>query len=462
MPDLFSQNSEITPEEHAIISLGEKVKAYLLEPGSSMMSRVKDFSQINLDLLKIKKAVEKTTYFNTPNGQENIVRLFGIIEEMVNTKGAVRDYWLEKTFDFYDLIENNPQSPENFERCLKTLPPKNYRIIRFIKKGGQKEVFEAEYDYSINNSILKKFISDYEDRVDNELVSQSFNHPNINNSFYRQNDIDEKFIIEEKILVLRDFESFGSIIEPLNLMYDLASAVRELHRRGFAHLDIKPENIGKRGSNYVLMDFGVCQKFSQIVKKQTETGTLRTRSPELFLSNIKVPDKADIWAIGATVFHVQKGRYPMFKDGEVYPESRESKDDLAQKIKKRIEDSYDDHVEFSDIEYPLNELLGKCLKRKPEERASIDELLDSLDELAGSYLRKAGDGIVLHPKEELRQLMRVIPYDINLVKNLPYHEKNEIIEKINGIVNSLREANQLEGLVESEKNLIDLFGLNEN
>ena len=109
------------------------------------------------------------------------------------------------------------------------------------------------------------------------------------------------------------------------LFKQIAMGVRDLHRNGIAHLDIKPENIlvDAKG-NAVVCDFG-CSYYSEKTKKFTKKnrkaekivnglqgrGTKKYSAPEVFETDEFDPFKADIYSLGVMLHVLATGYFPI-------------------------------------------------------------------------------------------------------------------------------------------------------
>ncbi|WP_420121930.1 protein kinase domain-containing protein [Nakamurella sp.] len=81
---------------------------------------------------------------------------------------------------------------------------------------------------------------------------------------------------------------------------DLLAAVRDLHRRGLAHLDVKPENVLIRDGRPVLVDFGSARPLGRRQPAGRPVGTPGFASPELEAGD-PIAAEMDVFGIGATV-----------------------------------------------------------------------------------------------------------------------------------------------------------------
>lgn len=81
---------------------------------------------------------------------------------------------------------------------------------------------------------------------------------------------------------------------------DLLAAVRDLHRRGLAHLDVKPENVLIRDGRPVLVDFGSARPLGRRQPAGRPVGTPGFASPELEAGR-PIAAAMDVFGVGATV-----------------------------------------------------------------------------------------------------------------------------------------------------------------
>lgn len=81
-------------------------------------------------------------------------------------------------------------------------------------------------------------------------------------------------------------------------------AVDTIHRRGYLHMDVKPENIVRDGVRVWLIDFGLASPLSRAPR---DIGTPRTMSPEALLPAAQwmpISRASDWWSVGVTLFYV--------------------------------------------------------------------------------------------------------------------------------------------------------------
>ena len=97
------------------------------------------------------------------------------------------------------------------------------------------------------------------------------------------------------------------------MVVPLLSAVAHAHSRGVVHRDLKPENIViTAGGGVKLLDFGIARLGESRGRTKTGTGmgTVDYMAPEQFLDAKGVDSRADVYALGLTLYEMLAGRLP--------------------------------------------------------------------------------------------------------------------------------------------------------
>jgi serine/threonine protein kinase len=334
----------------------------------------------------------------------------------------------------------HPNDAEAVSDCMSIEPPEGINISRRLPKAGsQKLVFEASWRLTQRQIVLKCPIGPPElQRRVMEREAQShpltMGHPNIIETHYLTNRRGEGFLVEERLpVVLADDRTPGGVHEAANLLYDLAKALNYLHRElGLVHGDVKPGNIGKKGDDYILLDFGICRPAASFTPDTTATGSLRTRAPELLEQGAYVlPDRADVWALGATVFNGLVGRFPLFDPGEPVPRVShpEERRQMEEALRRRVASEWGERVDLKKVPEPLRDVLGRALARDPRERCSAAEILDRAEGDLTAFLRHRSAVGRFSPAEELQQLLRYLP-DEDWLACMPLTERQALRSRL--------------------------------
>ena len=98
-------------------------------------------------------------------------------------------------------------------------------------------------------------------------------------------------------------------------LLQLASAVRYLHDRNVAHLDIKSDNIMvDRSFHVTLIDFGMAERFDRGEVFAHRVGAAGHAPPEVLSQRPYHAPPVDVFALGVTLYFAQFGCYPFTSD----------------------------------------------------------------------------------------------------------------------------------------------------
>lgn len=166
-----------------------------------------------------------------------------------------------------------------------------------------------------------------------------------------------------------------------------ADALQHCHERGVVHRDVKPSNLLLRGdTDPVLFDFGLAQDDED---PDAEPGrmyaTPMTASPEQIRAEGRVDGRADVYALGVTLFRLATGHLPFIGERmDLLRMHAEMRAPAASTVNKRIPDD-------------LDEVLARTLEKDPGDRyesaaalaAALRSLEDSgLEARRGGWLRR--------------------------------------------------------------------------
>lgn len=163
----------------------------------------------------------------------------------------------------------------------------------------------------------------------------------------------------EKFLSERQKYTSPCLIQ--NTLSEVAKCVKACHDHKIAHCDIKPSNflVDKYG-RLKIADFGMATMCNRSKPSASFHGTLLFMAPEIFGINYYNPSRADIWAMGVTMYYIVTGQYPF--NGL---DQRAVKDSVEKGIynQEPVRDSL------------LRDLISRCLETDLMYRATIDEVL---------------------------------------------------------------------------------------
>jgi len=229
----------------------------------------------------------------------------------------------------FDLDELNRPHPlpavRNPGRMTgRTLGP--YRVHGVLGKGGMGEVYQGEVDGRLVaiKVLPQELQSDHLKWFHREcLALAAIEHPNIVKFHESGHDDGVHYLVVDFIRG----RTMGEVVrergrlpfdELRPFLQDFSSALDYAHGLGFVHRDIKPSNIMIREQSrghrpeLVLMDFGVASA-SEAVTAGTGTGvvgTINYMAPEQIVALRSVDRRADIYALGITIFEILSGRLP--------------------------------------------------------------------------------------------------------------------------------------------------------
>ena len=202
-----------------------------------------------------------------------------------------------------------------------------YKILGKLGSGAMAVVYRAKQislDRTVAVKVLpKKFVqkSDYVERFYKEgRLAAKMNHNNIVQAI----DVGEVgglyYFVMEYVegKTLHDDLAKGKIFdedEAIDLILQLVSALGHAHSMGLVHRDVKPKNIMINKDDVVkLADMGLARETSDEKAAENEKGkafgTPYYIAPEQIRGLKDIDGRADIYALGATLFHMVTGRVP--------------------------------------------------------------------------------------------------------------------------------------------------------
>ncbi|WP_418958415.1 protein kinase domain-containing protein [Streptomyces tritici] len=144
----------------------------------------------------------------------------------------------------------------------------------------------------------------------------------------------------------------------------LAEALRDIHRAGVVHRDLKPGNVLLTDTGPKVIDFGISRPSDSDVR--TETGKLigspPFMAPEQFQRPREVGPAADVFALGSVLVHAATGTGPFDSDSPYI---------VAYQV-------VHDEPDLSGVPEELAPLVARCLAKEPADRPTPDEIMAAL------------------------------------------------------------------------------------
>jgi serine/threonine protein kinase len=428
----------LPPAGHAIASIGTEsekiIQNYFSEHSDSSLFRVDHHELLN----KLADSFK--------SGRWGDAEAAKVLTEYLNTiEGGAKVDIL--SLSRWVLSHSDPPDARAVLDCMQIVPPQEIDLIRVLSRAGsQKLVFLATWRLTQRQVVLKKLTGPPE--VVNKIIARellthplAMRHDNIIETHSIKNEKGEYFLIEKCLpFLLYDKWLSDGVFEAANLFYDMAKALKFLHDKGYVHGDVKPDNIGKDGEDYILLDFGICRRKEDFIAETTATGSLRTRAPELIELNgyNDQPEKVDVWALGATVYNVITGRFPLFDIGEVIPRVSHPQEraQAEEKLLNRVRTEWDKRVDLSKVPEPIQKLLIMALEREPKKRSSATDLVKIAEDRLSAFLRKPTSIGKFSPLEELQQLKDYLPRNPEILRLIPITQKDALRKKLEDLKGS--------------------------
>jgi serine/threonine-protein kinase len=261
-----------------------------------------------------------------------------------------------------------------------------YKILGKLGAGAMAVVYKAE-QVSLNRTVAIKLLPkrfsenpEYVERFYKEgQAAAKLNHNNIVQAF----DVGEAggyhYFVMEYVegKTLHDDLSAGKVFtedEALDIIIQVAHALAHAHARGLIHRDVKPKNIIIDTASVVkLADMGLARATTDIKMAQTEAGkaygTPYYIAPEQIRGKIDIDGRADIYALGATFYHLVTGRVPFMAD--------DPEDVMRKHLREQLIPP--DHINTT-LSAGVSEVIEVMMAKRKEDRYNnAEELLTDLE-----------------------------------------------------------------------------------
>jgi serine/threonine protein kinase len=209
-----------------------------------------------------------------------------------------------------------------------------YRIDGVAGQGGMGVVYRAT-QLDLGRAVALKVIAaeladnlDFRNRFKSEAqLAASIDHPNVV-PIYEAGEADGVLYLAMRYVEGTDLrtlvESAGRLDaeRAVRLVWQIAGALDAAHRRGLVHRDVKPPNVlvANEGEEHAyLTDFGLTKNAAAsggFTRTGHFVGTPDFAAPEQIRGE-HADARADVYALGAVLFHALTGRVPFPRDSEL-------------------------------------------------------------------------------------------------------------------------------------------------
>ncbi|PYL68877.1 MAG: hypothetical protein DMF28_05285 [Verrucomicrobia bacterium] len=262
----------------------------------------------------------------------------------------------------------------------------NYQILEEIGRGGMGVIYRARQRHSRRIVALKRILSCHADSRETLMrfrreaqAAAKLDHPNIL-PIYEVSESEEGLPFFSM-----KFAGGGSLLEAVPalrreprravaLMAKVARALQYAHGEGILHRDLKPGNILLDGhSEPQVSDFGLAkwlEPMSDLTRTPSIFGTPGYIAPEQVNGSAsKLTPAADIYGLGAILFHLLSGR-PPFIGEHALKVIQQATEKPAPKLRSLA----------PALDRDLETICAKCLEREPHARyRSAGELAEDLE-----------------------------------------------------------------------------------
>ncbi|MEM1164963.1 MAG: serine/threonine-protein kinase [Planctomycetota bacterium] len=217
------------------------------------------------------------------------------------------------------------RSQAEAERKGQTIP--GYKVLGKLGAGAMAVVYKATQlsldrdvaikilprKYSNNTEFIERFYAE-------GRAAASLNHPNIVQAIdvgqagefhYFVMEYVDGTTVHDRITEHKRFTE----AETLDVAISVTEALHHAHEKGLIHRDVKPKNIMLTSNGSVkLADLGLARAMSDVEAAEAEKGkaygTPYYISPEQIRGEVNVDGRADVYSLGATLYHMLTGDVP--------------------------------------------------------------------------------------------------------------------------------------------------------
>jgi serine/threonine protein kinase len=277
---------------------------------------------------------------------------------------------------------NPPSDPASEVRRLG-----HYRLLRKLGEGGMGSVYLG-YHEGESRQVAIKVLGEtltsnqaFVDRFYREVKSGALlNHPNIVRTLLGGQDqatgrhyLVLEFVDGPSARELLETRAPLSVGDSVHIALDVARGLEHAHSRNVVHRDIKPDNILLARTGIAkLSDLGLAKRVdeaSHLTATRQGFGTTAYMPYEQAVNARRADGRSDIYALGATLYHLVTGKVPFPGENHL---------DVVER--KKVGDFTPAGELNAAVPRVLDEILSRMLARDPQDRyQTVSELIVDLE-----------------------------------------------------------------------------------
>lgn len=266
-----------------------------------------------------------------------------------------------------------------------------YDVLERLGEGARSTIYKvADPDtkqlYALKH-VVRKDSKDirYIEQMEAEYeISRQFTHPSLRRSFDLKISKTLLLKVSEAFLLMELFEGEpldvrlpSRNLEIVDIFIQVAQGLRAMHTMGYAHCDIKPNNILlNRKGNTKVIDFGQSCVIGTV--KERIQGTPDYIAPEQ-VSRKPVTAQTDIFNLGATLYWALTGKHIP----TLYTVNKKGENSFL--LDARIDSPMDLNPKIPPV---LSNMVMECISTKPQKRPQDMDAVTNRLELARHILHK--------------------------------------------------------------------------
>ena len=270
----------------------------------------------------------------------------------------------------------------------------HYEVIEALGEGARSQIYAVRDPNTRQIFALKHVVrSDAKDirfieQMETEFeLCRQFTHPNLRRAFDLKINKTMLLKVSEAFMVMEYVEGKAldvklppTMMELIDTFIQVAQGMRAMHQMGYAHCDMKPNNILLTPQGIAkVIDYGQSCKIGTI--KERIQGTPDFIAPEQ-VARRPVTVQTDVFNLGATLYWCLTGRHIP----TLYTVNKKGENSFL------LDSTIDTPVDLNRrVPLAVSNLVMECISTKPAKRPTdMDQVISRL-ELGKHILQKAAD-----------------------------------------------------------------------